>query len=84
MYVYLKVLCLVIYVLAAVGDLLMLPVAVTSGLQTAALVLLAAHTLELLFAFKSVKRYPGPLVDSIALTLLFGLLHWKPLAKSAR
>ena len=84
MYVYLKVLCLLIYVLAAVGDLLMLPVGVTSGLRTAALVLLAAHTLELLFAFKSVKRYPGPLIDSIALTLLFGLLHWKPLTKSDR
>ena len=51
-------------------------------MQKAALILLAAHTLELLFAFKSVQRYRGPLIDSIALTLLFGLLHWKPLAKN--
>jgi hypothetical protein len=52
-------------------------------LQKAALILLAAHTLELLFAYKSVQRYRGPLVDSIALTLLFGLLHWKPLSKNS-
>jgi hypothetical protein len=55
----------------------------TSILQKAALILLAAHTLELLFAYKSVQRYSGPLVDSIALTLLFGLLHWKPLSKNS-
>jgi len=80
---YLKVLCLAIYVLAAIGALIMLPVGVTSVLQKVAIVLLAAHTLELVFAFKSVRRHPGPLVDSIALTLLFGLLHWKSLAKRA-
>jgi hypothetical protein len=27
-----------------------------------------------------VRLYRGPLAISVALTLLFGLLHWKPLA----
>jgi len=80
---YLKALCLAIYVLAAIGAYVMLPSSVTSALQMVAIILLAAHTLELIVAFKSVKRYPGPLVDSIALTLLFGLLHWKPLSRAS-
>jgi hypothetical protein len=80
---YLKALCLAIYVLAAIGAYVMLPSGVTSALQKVAIILLAAHTLELIVALKSVKRYPGPLVDSIALTLLFGLLHWKPLSKAS-
>ncbi len=53
----------------------------TSVLQIVAVVLLAGHVLELLIAFGSVKRYSGPLVDSIALTLLFGFLHWGLLRK---
>jgi hypothetical protein len=79
----LKVTCLAIYLLAIVGAFGVLPAGVTSILQKAALILLAAHALELLFAFKNVQRYHGPLVDSIGLTLLFGLLHWKPLAKNS-
>jgi hypothetical protein len=76
-----KGLCLAVYILAATGSFLMLPAGLVGGLRMAALVLLAAHALEMLVAFKSVKRYPGPLIDSIALTLLFGILHWKPLAR---
>jgi len=49
----------------------------------AALILLAVHVAELLFAFKHVRLYPGPLAVSVLLTLLFGLLHWKPLANAA-
>jgi hypothetical protein len=79
---YLKAIILAVYILAAIGSLVMLPAGVTSALQMVALVLLAAHTLELLFAINSVKRYSGPLVDSIALTLLFGILHWKRLGKA--
>jgi hypothetical protein len=78
----LKVTCLALYLLAIVGAFGVLPAAMTSILQKAALILLAAHALELLFAFKNVQRYRGPLVDSIALTLLFGLMHWKPLSKN--
>jgi uncharacterized protein YhhL (DUF1145 family) len=79
----LKAVCLAIYLLAIVGAFGVLPAGITSILQKAAVILLAAHVFELLFAYKSVQRYPGPLVDSIALTLLFGLLHWKPLAKKS-
>lgn len=79
----LKALCLAIYVLAAIGAYVVLPFGVTSALQKVAIILLAAHTLELIVAFRSVKRYAGPLIDSVALTLLFGLLHWKPLSKTS-
>jgi len=30
-----------------------------------------------------VARYPGPFAVSAGLTLLFGILHWKPLADRA-
>lgn len=76
-----KGLCLAVYILAAIGGFLMLPPGLVGGLQVAALVLLAAHALEILVAYKSIKRYSGPLIDSIALALLFGYLHWKPLAR---
>jgi len=49
----------------------------------AALILLAIHVAELLFVFKHVRSYKGPLAVSMLLTLLFGLLHWKPLADAA-
>ena len=42
--------------------------------------LLAAHAVELLVFMKYVRLYRGPLAVSVALTLLFGLMHWKPLA----
>jgi hypothetical protein len=45
-----------------------------------AAVLLGLHALELLFMFRHVRLYKGPLAVSVVLTLLFGLLHWKPLA----
>ena len=46
--------------------------------------MLAVHAVELAVMFKHVKRYPGPLAISILLTMLFGLLHWKPLADAAK
>jgi hypothetical protein len=49
----------------------------------AALILVFIHTLELAFVFKHVRSYKGPVALSILLTLLFGLLHWKPLADAA-
>jgi hypothetical protein len=75
--------CLAIYLLAIVGAFVALPFGITSVLQMVAVILLAAHVLELLIVFKTVKRHPGPLVDSIALTLLFGFLHWKPMTRSS-
>ena len=77
----LKASCLAIFLLAAIGPLMALPPDITVTLQYAAAVLLGLHSLELLFAFKILRRHPGPLFDSIALTLLFGLLHWFPLRK---
>jgi 2-hydroxychromene-2-carboxylate isomerase len=42
--------------------------------------LLAAHTLEVLLFMKYLRRYCGPLAVSVMLTLVFDVLHWKPLA----
>ena len=50
----------------------------------AALILLAIHVTELVFVFKHVRAYKGPLAVSVLLTLLFGLLHWKPLADATK
>ena len=77
----LKAGCLVIYTLALASMFVALPWKTAMVLQYLALILLGAHLLEVLIAFRHVKRYQGPLIDSIALTLLFGLLHWQPLSK---
>ena len=45
--------------------------------------MLAVHVLELPFVFPHLRRHRGPLAVSIALTLLFGLLHWVPLKRAA-
>lgn len=83
MYAVLKVLCIVTYVLGISAVLGLLPEA-WRIFGTMAGVLLAAHVLEVVFMFKHVRRYEGPLAVSVLLTLLFGLLHWKPLADRAR
>jgi len=44
--------------------------------------LLVIHLIELPLFFKYVRLYRGPLAVSVLLTLLFGLLHWKPLAET--
>ena len=79
MFAAIKTLLLVIYLLALARLVGQLPgsfgiVVVVAG------ALLVAHFLELLFMFKHVRRYRGALATSVALTLLFGILHWKPLA----
>src|SRR5574338_381048 len=73
--------CLVVYLLALVGTLFELPLAIASTVRYGALVLLGAPALEVLVAFRAVRRYRGPLLVSIVLTLLFGFLHWIPLAR---
>lgn len=78
----LKAILLAIYALAILGLLGVLPPGLASVLAKIAVFLVAAHLLELAIAFKAVQRYPGPLVDSIGLTLLFGILHWRPLSKA--
>lgn len=78
---YLKGGCLAIYLLAVLGSYIAFPFGIALTLKVVAVTLVAAHARELLIAFGSVRKHPGPLIDSIALTLLFWLLHWKPLAK---
>ena len=80
----LKAGCLAIYLMALVGAFVALPWGTESVLQNIAAILVGLHVLELAFAFDSLRRHPGPLIDSVALTLLFGFLHWLPLAKGAR
>lgn len=72
------------YLLALVSLFVVLPMGATPVVQKLALALLAVHLLECLLAFKYVKTYAGPLWVSVLLALLFGLLHWMPLAKAAR
>lgn len=77
-----KFACIATFVLGIASALGLLPDS-WSILAAIALVLLAAHLLEVIAMFKHVKRYKGSLIVSIVLTLLFGLLHWRPLAKQA-
>jgi uncharacterized protein YhhL (DUF1145 family) len=81
----LKALILVIYALALAALFGGWTSPWSAGVQTAAGWLLLVHAVELVFVLKHVRRYPGPLALSVLLTLLYGLLHWKPLAdKTAR
>jgi hypothetical protein len=77
----LKASCLVVYLLAVVGAFGVLRPGIASAVLWLAVILLVLHVVEVLVAFKFVKRHPGPLVDSVGLTLLFGFLHWMPLSR---
>ena len=76
----LRALCLLAYVMAVATLAGLLPPGSFDRAPLVASVLLALHAAELLFMFKHVRLYQGPLAVSVLLTLLFGLLHWKPLA----
>jgi hypothetical protein len=76
----LKAVCIVIYLLALASLAGLLPPGMLDRVVAIAAILLILHVLELVFMFKHVRLYHGPLAVSVALTLLFGLLHWKPLA----
>jgi hypothetical protein len=87
MFFVMKAALLAIYALAAMGwagFAGLLPAGLSGRMGSIALVILAVHALELLFAFRHVKRYKGPLAVSVLLTILFGMLHWKPLADKNR
>ena len=75
-----KITCLAIYALALAGLAELLPSGVSGTMQVIAAALLIVHALELAFVFRHVRLYRGALVVSVLLTMLFGLLHWKPLA----
>ena len=81
---FVKFLCLAAYALALRHLAGLLPEDSFSRAPLIAALLLAIHSAELLLMFKHVRLYRGPLSVSILLTLLFGVLHWMPLARKAR
>jgi hypothetical protein len=76
--------CLVAYALdvAAFAGLIHGPVAAAAAIVT--ITLLGLHALELLYAFRFLHRYRGSMGVSVALALLFGVLHWAPLARQPK
>jgi uncharacterized protein YhhL (DUF1145 family) len=76
-----KIACLVAYALgiAALLGLIHGPLAAAAAIVTIAL--LGLHALELLYAFKFLHRHAGSMGMSVLLALLFGVLHWAPLAR---
>lgn len=80
----LKAACLAVYGLALAGLAGLLPAGLAGTMQNIALALLVIHALEIVVMFKHVRLYRGPLAVSMLLTLLFGLLHWKPLADAQK
>jgi hypothetical protein len=80
----LKLGCIAIYVAALAAWAGLLPGGLGRAAEAIAAGMLLLHAVELPFAFEHVRRYRGPLATSMLLTLLFGLLHWKPLADDAK
>ncbi len=76
-----KASCLLLYGLAIAAYCGQWPGAVGNAMQMLALVFVVVHVIELITFFDKVRLYKGPLAISVVLTLLFGLLHWVPLAK---
>jgi len=76
--------CLLAYALgiAAFAGLIHGPLAAAAAIVTIALV--GLHALELLFAYRFLHRYKGPMGVSVVLALLFGVLHWAPLARQPK
>ena len=80
MFTFLKAVCLASYLLAIASFAAAMPPALVLPLQLFAGAMLAAHALEAIIFMRYVRLYRGSLAKSLLLTLLFGLLHWKPLA----
>ncbi|MFA7416502.1 MAG: hypothetical protein WC048_18690 [Rhizobium sp.] len=82
MFLFFKFCCLALYAagLASVLGILPAPLGILGPI---AAFVLAAHVLEVAVMFKHVRRYKGSLAMSIFLTVLFGFLHWKPIADGA-
>jgi len=83
MFTFLKALCLVIYAVAILANFIGMPAWLASGAQILAVIMLGLHVVETFFFWEYVKMWQGPLIGSIALTLLFGILHWKPMQDDA-
>ena len=78
----LRALCLLVYAMALARLSGLAPEGVFERAPLVALALLVLHAAEAVVMFKHVRRYPGSLAASVLLTLLFGLLHWMPLASA--
>ena len=79
-----KLLLIATYGLSVVSLFGVMPADLSQLLQRISLILLVIHAIELLVMRKTIQTYPGPFAVSVLLTLLFGLLHWKPLADAQR
>ena len=79
-----KIACLVAYALGIAALLGLIHGPLSSAAAIVTIALLGVHALELLFAFKFLHRYPGSMGVSVLLALLFGVLHWAPLARQPR
>jgi hypothetical protein len=79
-----KAFCLALYIAAAASFAIDLPTAMVMPLRMLATGFLAVHVLEAIVFIRHVRLYQGPLAVSLVLTLLFGLLHWKPLVAASR
>ena len=73
-----------LYLLALVATVAVLPWGIGPLVQRVALITLVIHVAETVLAFKHVRDYRGSLLNSVVLSLLFGLLHWLPIAKAQR
>jgi uncharacterized protein YhhL (DUF1145 family) len=80
---FLKAACLAIYGFALASLVAPGPSnGLAHGVEIVAMVFLVIHALEVVFAFERLRLYRGPLMLSVLLTLLFGVLHWMPLVKA--
>ncbi len=79
-----KATILMVYLMGIASHLVAFPDQVGPIVQTVSLALLLIHALECLLAYRYIKLYSGPLLVSLVLSMLFGLLHWMPLARKAR
>ena len=79
-----KATILVVYLLGIASHLVAFPGQAGPIVQTVSLALLLIHALECLLAYRYIKLYSGPLLVSLVLSMLFGLLHWMSLAREAR
>ena len=76
-----RVSVLAFYAAAALSLFVDFPPLLEAVLQYGTLALLVAHSAEVLFCFRWIKLYPGSVVTSVVLTLLFGFVHWMPYKK---
>ena len=73
---------LLTYAAALLSLLMPLPFNLGPLAQRFSLIVLGLHVLETAVAWKLLSRYTGTLAASVALSLLYGLLHWGPLARA--